>query len=229
MSREEDQRIAAWCIVRVLLVILLVVVLGFWVNSAPAQDALFANGFEVQEEQGADPCDHPLVKPAGWTMVARTWAQCFTPRDGRPVPTYPNSLGFPVPLGANKGEYTVCAVDPLPDQVTNIFFDPAQANPGQGYYVARPAMSMFLGYSVCPGDFRMKQGCAIVANTGSLITTTRHQPSPWACTLTLGVRYYLTIAPVDPRDGLTLGEHTCNDAAPSSGAGCDVQARQTSN
>jgi hypothetical protein len=116
----------------------------------------------------------------------------------------------------------------LPDQVTNLFFDGAQANPGQGYFVARPAASMFLGVSACPGDFRLVQGCSLVANTGSLVTTTRHAQSPWACTLTPGVTYYLTVAPVDPSDGLEAGEHTCTPAY-SSENGCDVQGRSTSN
>lgn len=189
---------------------------------------LFADGFESAKQPGADPCDSPLVMPEGFAPTYKSWAQCFTPRDGSPVPTYPNGLGFPVPLGANKGEYLVCEFVALPDQVTNLFFDPAQANPGQGYYVARPASSMFLGVSTCPGDFRMVQGCSLVANTGSLVTTTRDVPNPNACSLTAGVTYYLTVAPVDPQDGLTEGEHTCRDV-PSSANGCDVQTRQTSN
>lgn len=198
---------------------------------AKALDAtIMRDGFEG-EGQGApvppDPCSGPLVKPAGFSAVPRTWAQCFTPRDGSPVPTYPNGLGFPVPIGANKGEYTLCAFDALPNTVTNMVFDSAQANPGQGYGTARPAYSMFLSISACPGDFRMLHpGCWRLTNEGTLITSTRGVASTSACPLEAGKRYYLLAAPVNPADGLVPGENTCREVD-SSAHGCDVQARQT--
>jgi hypothetical protein len=190
-------------------------------------DPLLSDGFEEEEneESGGDPCDHPLVMPVGWTMVAKSWAQCFTPKDGSPVPTYPNSNGFPIPLGALKGEYKICTFVAKPNTTTNMFWDSAQANPGQGYGVARPADSMYIAISTCRGDFRSPPGCSLTAASGTLITSTIHGSSQFYCSLTAGVTYHLTVAPVDPRDGLTPGEHTCRDV-PSSANECDVQTRQ---
>jgi hypothetical protein len=197
--------------------------------ASPPSDVVFSDGFEEPEGGGGDPCDDPLVMPEGLVGVHRTWAQCFTPPDGSPVPEYPNSLGFPVPLGADKGTYKACEFTAQVNQVTNLFVEPAQANPGQGYRMPRPAQSMFLGVSICPGDFRTTlPGCWMVVNTGTLVTETVEANSPLACPLVAGQKYWLTVAPVDPRDGLTLGEHTCQ-SVPNSENGCDQQARQTSN
>jgi hypothetical protein len=176
-----------------------------------------------------DPCDHPLVMPEGWVRKTITWAQLFTPRDGAPVPTYPNSNGFPVPIGADKGTYVTARFVAEPMQAWNLFWDGAQANPPEGYRTARPADSMFLSISQCPGDFRIKLGfdpCAKNTNTGSLLGNSTGVVSAFACPLVAGAEYWITVAPVNPVDGLTPGEHTCRPV-PSSEAGCDVQARQT--
>jgi hypothetical protein len=201
-----------------------------FVSKADAQ-SIFADGFEEGRGGGPPPdfCDHPLVSPAGFTPVLITWQKLFTPRDGNPKPTYPNSLGFPVPIGAEKGTYTAAKLTALPNQNVSMFWDPAQAKPSEGYFKARPALGMWIAISECPGDFRVSPGCAKFANTGSLIWSTRiTQSTPSACAVVAGEDYFITVAPYDPRGPLRPENHTCSPT-PSSEQGCDIQARSTSN
>lgn len=230
-NRKRD---LAWGVVYVLLTLIAMIALSKWITDewpftahAANLTTVHADGFEGDDPAGADPCASPLVLP-DYRVTLKTWTQCFTPRDGNPKPTYPSSNGFPIPLGAPKGEATACAFVAQPDQVTNLFWDGAQANPNEGYFTARPADAMFLGIDTCAGSLRQIPGCWRYTNTGTLVTSTRHPPSDFYCALTPGVTYYLNISPMDPTDGLQDGEHSCKPV-PSSEAGCDVQARQTVN
>jgi hypothetical protein len=210
-----------------------------FVSKADAQ-SIFADGFESGRGGGPPPdfCDHPLVSPAGFTPVLITWQKLFTPRDGNPKPTYPNSLGFPVPIGAEKGTYTAAKFTAQPNQNVSMFWDPAQAKPSEGYFKARPALGMNIVISPCPGDLRpadnsggfLMAGCRKFANTGSLIWSTRiAQSTVSACALVEGEDYFITVAPYNPQAGpLHPDNHTCSPT-PSSEQGCDSQARQTSN
>ena len=182
----------------------------------------------------------PGVQPMGWQRVDTTWENLFKPRDGAPIPTYPDSLGFPVPIGANKGQYTSAAFVAEANQTVNMFWDPAQANPWEGYSYARPAEGMFISVSPCPGDVRpaddavggfLAAGCRRFANTGSLVFSTSPglvQSTFGACKLDAGKTYYLNVMPANPDDGLVAGEHSCTPS-PTSDLGCDVQAKSTSN
>jgi hypothetical protein len=179
----------------------------------------------------------PLFQPSGWTKVDRTWAQLFTPADGAPIPAYPTSNGFPVPVGSNKGTYVAASFTAAAKQSVSMFWDPAQAKPAEGYSTARPAMGMFISISPCPGDLRpadnsggfLMSGCRKFGNSGSLIWSTSASlpaSSVSACKLEAGKVYYINVLPANPDGGLTSGEHSCSDTS-SSSQGCDVQARTT--
>jgi hypothetical protein len=197
---------------------------------------IFADGFEPEEEGGPVPfsCDHPSVKPAWMTGTQKTWSQMFSPPDGNPVPTYPDGLGFPVPIGANKGAWVAGKFVALPNQTTNLYWELAQAKPNEGYDRARPAYGMSISVSPCAGDLRgpvfgaidfLAPGCRKHAFSASLVMTTKHPASTFAyCALVPGETYYITVSPVNFSDGLTPGEHTCTET-PASADGCDVQAK----
>lgn len=186
-----------------------------------------------------DACDDPLIQPAGWQSTTKTWLAAFSSPDGTPMATYPQGVGFPVPIGAQRGGYTVIPFTPTAKTVVTISWDPAQANPGQGYGKPRPAELMFIGISRCPGDLRpsdqgksgnpwLQEGCRRVAGGASLFHRTTGGPSDdFVCRVEPGVVHYLTVAAVNPADGLVIGEHTCSDSAANSALGCDVQARHT--
>lgn len=188
-------------------------------------------------------CETPVGtlghQPTGWGRVNMTWAQLFTPRDGNPVPVYPTSNGFPVPIGANKGQYVAASFTPLANQTVNMVWDRAQAKPTEGYSTARPAAGMFISISPCPGDLRpadatggfLANGCRKFQNEGTLIYSTMSslsQSTSSACKLEAGKTYYINVLPANPYDGLTTNEHSCDDVA-SSALGCDVQARSGAN
>lgn len=186
-----------------------------------------------------DGCDDPLIQPAGWQGTTKTWLAAFSSPDGTPMATYPNGIGFPVPIGAQRGGYTVIPFTPTAKTVVTITWDTAQANPGQGYGKPRPAESMFIGISRCPGDLRpsdmgksgnpwLQEGCRRTGGGASLLHRTMGGPSnEFVCRVEPGVIHYLTVAAVNSADGLVIGEHTCSETAPNSALGCDVQARHT--
>jgi hypothetical protein len=165
-----------------------------------------------------DACSGPLVKPAGFTAVPQSWTQMWTskrkPSPSFPVPqmVFPNSPGFPVGIGAAQWQYQLTSFVPPPGMSGQLFFDPHQARPQEDEPIGRPAVSMFISISPCPGDFRppdQRPKCSLVANTGMLAWTTR--PGVPACQLTPNVPHYLLVAPVDPRDGSVAGDYTCRD------------------
>lgn len=189
---------------------------------------------EVDGGLGFDGCDDPLIRPAGWIATEESWVEAFSAPDGSLMPTYPQGLGFPVPIGAARGGYTVIAFTPTEELTVTLTWDPAQANPGRGYRMPRPAESMFIGISRCPGDLRpsdstsanpwLQEGCRRTGGGASLSYRTFGGPSDvYVCRLEPGVVHYLTVAAVNPADGLTEGEHTCSETAPNSALGCDVQ------
>ena len=120
-----------------------------------------------------------------------------------------------------------------------ISWEPVQSNPPQGYAQPRPAESMFIGISRCPGDLRpsdlgasgnpwLQDGCRRSGGGASLIHRTTGEPSDdYTCQVEAGVVHYLTVAAVQPADGLTEGEHTCSEIAPNSALGCDVEVIHT--
>ena len=193
---------------------------------------------------GDDDCNltssTPGIQPSGWARTDTTWVQLFTPRDGSPVPAYPSSNGFPVPIGATRGSYTAASFTANANQTVNMFWDGAQANPNEGYFTARPANGMFISISPCAGDLRpanmdaggfLAAGCRKFANTGTLVFSTSPSlgsSNSNACKLEAGKQYYINVLPADPNDGLTPGEHSCSETQ-SSALGCDVQSRSTTN
>lgn len=209
--------------------------------SVKTTSRIFADGFEPDEPGGPVPftCDHPDVAPSWMVGKQMLWSKLFTPRDGAPVPTYPNSNGFPVPIGADRGGWEAGKFVALPDQTVNMVWDGAQANRNEGYGTARPAEGMFISISPCAGDLRaasflatdfLAPGCRKFSNEGTLRLTTRQGTASTFgyCALTAGQTYYITVSPVNPDNGLDPGEHTCRDV-PSSQSGCDCQARSNAN
>lgn len=200
--------------------------------ASAAVEPVFSDGFEAP----VDACSHPLIAPAGWDTLSSTWTTAWSSPDGSPQATYPNSVGFPVPIGTNKGKIKVINFTPLPNQTVDITWDTVQANHEQGYY-ARPATSMFFAISPCGGDVRppdpfsadpwLQPGCRALGGGGSMFFTTRPptgSENQIVCHLEAGQQYFMMVSPIDPTDGLTPGEHTCDDSAQQSEAGCEVQA-----
>jgi len=229
MSYHEGDRLAVeamrWAFWRGL-ILLAAFLGGCWAGKASAQDRVFADGFE-DPQPGLGPCEHPLVQPEGWQATTKSWQQAWSSPDGSPQATFPNSVGFPVPIGAAKGGYTVIPFVMSGGLSITITWDTAQANGGQGYGAPRPADSMTLTWSECPGDFRMIGGgfdaCAMTASGASMFGTVNVAP-PTACQMDVGRTYYLNVIAANPQDGLQDGEHTCSDISPWTTFGCDVQA-----
>lgn len=192
------------------------------IDQPEPQNAVFADGFEGS----GDPCDHPLVTPEDMKYVNKPWVTAWSSPDGNPRAVFPRSVGFPVPIGSDKGAYTVIPFTPSAGQTIDITWDTAQANGSQGYPAPRPADSMFVGISACAGDLRVAAPCSLVAGAASLFWSTEFG-GEYVCALVPGTTYYMTVSPVDPTDGLTPGEHTCSTSAANSAFGCDVQAVHT--
>lgn len=169
---------------------------------------------------------HPLVAPPSLTRIDKTWVKAWSSPDGTSTAVYPNSVGSVVPVGSEKGHYTVIPFTPSENLSVGMFWDVAQ--PSTGYLKPRPANAMFISISPCPGDLRPsnnnstdpfeRSACRLLANTGSLYYTTT--ASTAVCKLQAGVQYYINVSPIDTSDGLQAGEDTCGNAL----TGCDVQA-----
>jgi hypothetical protein len=174
--------------------------------------------------------EHPLVAPPTLTRADKTWVNAWSAPNQTAIAVYPNSVSAPVPIGAQKGGYTVIPFVPTANLTVNISFDHAQHNSGYGY-TARPAKDMFISISPCPGDLRPannssadpfeRSKCRIFAGSGSLFYTTT---TANVCQLTPGVQYYINVAAIDTRDGLQAGENSCGNNL----SGCDVQATHLS-
>ncbi len=196
-----------------------------------AANPVFTDGFETVELA----CNDPLIAPEGWPLYRRPWVDVWSSPDGSPVAIYPESVGFPVPVGAIKYTLTVVSFTPTANQTVDITWDYVQANLNQGYY-PRPALSMFFAISPCPGDARapdnfsadpfLHDRCRGIASIASLFFSTRKNGSPNdnICRLEAGQPYFMTIAPIDPSNGLQPREHTCDNSAPGTENGCEVQA-----
>lgn len=199
----------------------------------------------AEPEPGAVPTgcnitsDDPTFRPAGFAAIAKEWGTAFRPPDDRVLtePVYPTGLGAPVPIGSNKNSYTAIRFTSLANLTVDMTWDTAQA---QRNYAPRPADSMFIGISPCPGDLRpanasssdpwLQPGCRKVAGSASMYYTTKSQyaaSNDFLCKLEPGQVYYINVSPVDPGDGLTPGEHTCTTSAPNTANGCDVQMVHT--
>jgi hypothetical protein len=196
------------------------------VQQAQVAGPLLTDGFEDQGGGGGvpDACTDPLVQPEGFAPLSMTWAKMWSSKAKPPVPQmqFPDSPGFPVGIGAGRGEYQATTFTPGANMGATLYFERHQAGASKGEPMGRPASSMFLSISPCAGDFRLRQGCALSTYSGSLVWTTRTAtPGPNACPLTAGTTYHLIVAPVDPSDGSIAGDYTCeNPDAPY----CWVQA-----
>lgn len=176
----------------------------------------------------------PNFNPVGFTKVEKEWHQVFSAPDGSPQALYPSGVSFPTPVGATKGTYVVIPFVPNVNQSVNLYWDQVQSRPQDGYSLPRPAANMFFAISPCKGDLRswsnvgndlfLRGGCRKMANGASLVWSSGpliSATSDAACKLDAGTTYYLHISPVDPSDGLTPGEHTCENVT-NSASGCDV-------
>jgi len=177
----------------------------------------------------------PAFRPTNFAAINKLWGPAVRPPDDRVLsdPVYPNSLGTPTPIGSNKGTYTAIKFTSQANTTVDMTWDTAQA---QRNYAPRPADSMFIAISPCPGDLRaansaagdpwLQPGCRKVAGSASMYYTTKTSYGPSNdnfCKLEPNKEYYINVAPVDPGDGLTTGEHTCSGTAANSATGCDVQ------
>lgn len=184
--------------------------------------------------QNCSAAPDPQLQPAGWNRVNKTWVANWSAKNNSAVAIYPESASSVVAFGAEKGAYSV--VGPFtanPNQTIRIYWETAQANNGYGYNNPRPAESMWIGISPCPGDFRTtdnlsadpfrRGGCRKHANSDTLIfSSTAFETNETSCHVEPGQQYYMNVIAADPENGLTAGEHTCT-AVPNSANGCDVQ------
>lgn len=183
----------------------------------------------------------PWFQPPSLTRVNQSFEDAFDAPDGDPKPLYPQGLGFPVPIGANKGSYLSVPFVARANTQVRLTWDTVQANGPQGYSAPRPADAMFIGISPCPGDLRptndnsadrfLHQGCRRVNGLDSMYyssTTATVDPST-ICQLEAGKTYYMNFAPVNPIEnpGGPNGSYTCSTTAANSTNGCDVQIRHS--
>jgi hypothetical protein len=200
------------------------------VSSEVGAEPIFLDGFETPtEEPAAYDCNVEGVMPASLNLFVSDWINTFSSPDGSPQAVYPKGVSFPTPVGADRNQMRVVPFVPNPAQGVNLYWDQVQSRPSEGYE-QRPAYAMWFAISPCPGDVRppnpfgepfLREGCREYAGSASLLwTTARSVPESDAvrCKLEAGRTYYLTIAPLDPRDGLQFGEHTCHEEF----LGCDV-------
>ncbi len=178
----------------------------------------------------------PLIQPPGWTREDVAWGTFWSSPDGDPVASFPNSVSFPTPINAKKGGYTVVSfVSPANTDVT-MFWDHSQGRPQDGF-VGRPAKSMAISFSPCPGDVRpvtngidrfAKSACRRQSASGSLTWSSNPAflNSPAVCYLEAGTTYYMTVIAADVTDGLQQGEDTCENVSVSA-TECGVQGRHT--
>lgn len=193
---------------------------------------IYFDGFE----SAVDECSDPMVSPEGWNIFPTSWVDAWSSPDGSPAAFFPNSVGFPVPIGANRNGLRVIGFTMPAGMTISITWDQAQSNPPQGY-TARPAKSMYFAISPCPADARpldptgadpyRTSACRQVAGASSMYLSTHPGTGSFVCRLEPDRLYFMTVAPVNPFDGLTLGEHNCDESAPETQFGCDVQARHT--
>jgi hypothetical protein len=195
--------------------------------------AIFGNSFEGNAGGGAPvPPKACPAPPAGFSEVSRTWTQIFAygypcgrmQYCERNLRQYPQGQSYPAPVGAEKGTYVVVPFVATPAYV-NWFFDQVQSRSSIGY-TQRPAEGMLFTLSRCRGDVlgeAMGAWCSIYGNGGSLQWTTGTGGSN-LCRVQVGESLFLHVMAVDPTDGITPGEHSCENVAASS-SGCDVGVR----
>ena len=209
---------------------------GSTVQTVPVtvvQAPVIPSGCDIQS-------DSPWFQPTGLSRVTQEFTEAFDAPDGDPKPVYPQGLGFPIPIGANKGSYLSVPFVALANTQVRLTWDTAQANGPQGYSSPRPADAMFIGISPCAGDLRptdglsedrfLRQGCRRVAGLDSMYYSSTTAPVNPAtiCQLEAGKTYFMNIAPVNPNaNPAPNGTYTCSDTAPNSANGCDVQIRHS--
>jgi hypothetical protein len=241
----KRDNLIGFLVVMVLAGIALTVLAKLWIDGtfdefmaarAGTPTQILADGFEDRTGGGGEipveACEFdPLTAPPAWQGDAKTWTQAFsgTARTSVQV-VYPKGSPYPVAEGAEKGHYTYIPFTANPRQSVNIYFDQVQARVQDGYPKSRPAASMLVGLSPCPGDLRppayfwtdlfQSPRCRVIENSGGFTWST-DTLNPNVCHVVAGRTYVLTFAAVDTRDGLTWGEHTCEDV-PNSALGCDV-------
>lgn len=180
-------------------------------GAAQAQ-VIFVDGFDASG-QGADPCEGS--RPAGFSIVQKSWAQTW--RGLCPgSPTYPNSIGAPVPLNGFANTLVVTSWVPALGDTATIFWDRAQVSSGACYNSPKPTHGMYVSISTCPGDVRPRGACGRFGATASLSWSTTLS-SPAICTVPAGQPLYMTVMPYDP-DTMQI---QCEEGSPNA---CDVQA-----
>lgn len=205
-------------------------------------DTIFSNGFEPP----VDFCEHPMVKPDGWVLKTKTWAEAFSTPGFPNSATYPNSVGSPVPVPGyesfrrlqqgqfefyKKGQIVAIPFVPLPDVSVSMTWDTAQSGPN--YTTPRPAYSMFIGISPCKWDTRndpFNTVCWRSSGLDSLFYSSQLPFPPSVCPVNAGEEYFLNVMMADPITGPDPSTHSCQDAQNNfTYNGCDVQMRHTGN
>lgn len=194
----------------------------------------------VGESQVITNCDlpaHPLIQPAGWVRQDVDWDTFWSSPDGDPSAVFPNSVSFPTPINARRGGYTVVPFTVPANTDVTMFWDHSQGRPQDGF-VGRPAKSVAISFSPCAGDVRavsstgpdrfVKAACRRQSASGSLTWSSNpaYLNSPAVCYLEAGVVHYMNVIVADVSDGLTAGEHTCEEVA-ASATECGAQGRHS--
>lgn len=195
---------------------------------------IFADGFEAP----INPCETTIYEQCvsaqqlaecGWSRQEWTWQRQWSAPNQTLQAQYPNSIGFPVPVGSTKNGYRVVAFTPQANQSVVIDWREAQAQIVIGYPKARPADGMWFAISPCPGDLRqtndlsadpwLHRKCRRFAYADNLVFS---DTDPNACPVLPGVEMYMTVTPHNPVNGPEA--HTCiSDQFPD----CHVNASHT--
>jgi hypothetical protein len=200
---------------------------GFYGVTVTCSGALGSSSMTTHFRLEAQPgCDDPLVMPAGRVVENWGFTGLFSAPDGSPLANYPDSMGYPVPVGARRGGITAMPFSPTampaPWSIA-LLWDVVQALPAEGYATRQPASGMLFAISRCRGDVRppvagmpadplLGGNCRAFGASGAIYYSAFNVGAN-LCSLPAGPEYWLNIMPADPGDGLAPGETTCEDEA----------------
>lgn len=178
----------------------------------------------------------PFIKPAGFQGYILPWSS-FQKQYivGQPPKVFPEGASYLTPVGSYtinnqsmRGKWLAFEFVPAANTSYRVTFLGVQRqNEVRDYPAARGADAVFVSVSPCAGDLRAPNR---FANDPQLdkCRALGPEPSPRfgtradeACKLTPGVKHYINVAFVNPIDGLSTTESTCDRNWIASGK-CDV-------
>lgn len=168
----------------------------------------------------------PLIAPAGMAAHRVTWPKLMLGAEFPYGNSYLSPTGsYTLRTGTSQGptmtgKWIEVEFVAEANKLYNIYWLGIQRQAAvPGYRQARPARSVLISVSPCAGDLRppntfspdpFLSKCRALRAESTLAFGAK---SNTACKLNAGQKYYLNIAFVDPNDGITPGETTCDSPA----------------